>query len=313
MMRTMQLGASGVEVSALCLGTMYMGTKTDEATSFALLDRYVEAGGTFLDTANIYAQWAGGRGGDSERLLGKWLKARGNRDGLFIASKVGFAYGDVPISLAPRLVAQECEKSLRNLGVETIDLYYAHKDDLDTSLADTMGAFARLVEAGKVRLLGASNFPAWRLAEAAGVCEAAGLPAYCCVQQRHSYVRPKAGADFGRQVAANADLLDYCRLRNVTLLAYSPLLKGAYSRPDRDFGPQYAGADSDARLAALRDVAAARGATVNQVVLAWLLAGEPAVIPVFSASSMAQLDEDLGALDVELGAQEMGRLNSAGA
>lgn len=311
-MKTLPLGASGVEVSAMCLGIMYMGTRTDEATSFALLDQYVEAGGTFLDTANIYAHWAGGRGGDSERLLGKWLRLRGNRDKLFIASKVGFAYGDVPISLNPRYIVQECEKSLANMGIDAIDLYYAHKDDPATPLSDAMGAFDKLVKAGKVRLLGASNFSAWRLAEAAATCRASGLAQYCCVQQRHTYLRPRHDADFGRQVSANRDLLDYCRLRNVTMLAYSPLLKGSYVKSTPELA-RYAGPDSDARLVVLNRVAAAVGATPNQVVLAWMLAGSPAVIPVFSASTPAQLAENLGSLKVQLSDADLAALNAAGA
>jgi aryl-alcohol dehydrogenase-like predicted oxidoreductase len=311
-MRTLPLGTTGIDVSALCLGVMYFGTKTDEATSFAMLDQYVEAGGTFLDTANIYAHWAGGRGGDSERLLGKWLRQRRNRDKLFIASKVGFAYADVPISLHPRYIQQECEKSLANMGIDRIDLYYAHKDDLDTPMADTMAAFDKLVKAGKVGVLGASNFPAWRLAEAAATSRAGGFAQYCCVQQRHTYLRPRHDADFGRQLAANQDLLDYCRLRNVTMLAYSPLLKGSYVKSTTELA-RYAGADTQARLAVLNRIAAEKGATPNQVVLAWMLAGNPTVIPVFSASTSAQLSENLASLGVKLGQADMSALNSAGA
>ncbi len=313
-MRTIPLGHTGVEVSALCLGAMYFGTRTGEATSLALLDQYVAAGGTFIDTANIYAHWAeGGQGGESETLLGRWMKQRGNRADLFIASKVGFEYTGVDRGLSAGRIEAECDKSLRRLGVETIDLYYAHVDDRATPLDETLAAFDRLVQAGKVRYVGASNYTAWRLEEARAVSAAGGYPVFCGVQQRHTYLRPKPGADFDPQLAANDDLLDFCRVRSaeITLLAYSPLLGGAYTRADRPVPAEYAGPDTDARLAALRAVAAAHGATPNQVVLAWMLHSDPVVIPVFAASTPQQMAENLGALDVALSPGDMAQLNGA--
>jgi aryl-alcohol dehydrogenase-like predicted oxidoreductase len=293
---------------------MRFGSATDEATSVALLDRYVEAGGTFLDTANIYARWEPGcRGGESEALLGRWMRQRRNRRRLVLASKVGFEYPGVERGLRARQIEEECQKSLGRLGVETMDLYYAHVDDRATPLEETLEAFNRLVAAGKVRFIGASNFAAWRLAEARSVSRAAGWAAYACIQQRYTYLRPKPGATFGAQVAANADLLDYCKASGTTLLAYSPLLRGAYTRTGRALPTQYVGPDSDARIAALKAVAGAHGATPNQVVLAWMLASDPPVIPVFAASTMDQINEDLGALDLALTAEEMDRLNKASA
>ncbi len=313
-MRTIPLGHSGVEVSALCLGAMYFGTRTDPATSLSLLDQYVAAGGTFIDTANIYTHWAeGGRGGESETLLGDWMKARRNRADLFIASKVGFEYPGVERGLSARLIEAECDKSLRRLGVEAIDLYYAHVDDRRTPLDETLAAFDRLVRAGKVRFVGASNYTAWRLEEARAVSAAGGYPAFCGVQQRYTYLRPRPGASFDPQLAANDDLLDYCRARSteIALLAYSPLLGGAYTRADRPLPGEYAGPDTDARLAALREVAAAHGATPNQIVLAWMLNSDPVVIPVFAASSPAQMAENLAALDIALTPGQMARLDGA--
>ena len=313
-MRTIPLGNTGVEVSALCLGAMYFGTRTDAATSQALLDQYVAAGGTFIDTANIYAHWAeGGQGGESETLLGAWMKARGNRADLFLASKVGFEYPGVERGLPARRIEDECNKSLRRLGVETIDLYYAHVDDRQTPLDETLAAFDRLVGAGKVRHVGASNYTAWRLEEARSISASRGYPGFCCVQQRHTYLRPKPGADFDPQLAANDDLLDYCRVRSaeITMLAYSPLLGGTYTRADRPLPDQYAGPDTDARLAALRAVAAAHGATPNQIVLAWMLHSDPVVIPVFAASTPPQLAENLGALEIALAPGQMAQLNGA--
>ena len=313
-MRTTPLGQTGVEVSILCLGAMYLGTRNDAASSYRLLDQYVAAGGSFIDTANIYAHWVEGfRGGESETLLGEWMRQRGNRGQIFLASKVGFEYPGVERGLAAAQIEEECNKSLRRLGVETIDLYYAHVDDRNTPLEETMAAFDRLVRAGKVRFIGASNFLAWRLAQVHALSAANGWPDYCCIQQRHTYLRPKPGRGFDPQIAANDDLLDYCRSHPITLLAYSSLLSGAYTRPDRSIPEEYLGPDSDARLAALAEVAAAHNASPNQVILAWMLGGDPPVLPVMAAGSEAQMAENLGALDLVLSADEMQRLTNAGA
>lgn len=315
-MRTLPLGNTGVDVSALCLGAMYFGTRQDERASYGLLDQYVAAGGSFIDTANIYAHWVEGYwGGESETVLGRWMQARSNRNELFLASKVGFELPGVERGLRAAQIEAECEKSLRRLGVETIDLYYAHVDDRKTPLEETMAAFDRLVTAGKVRFIGASNYRAWRLEQAHWVAKTNNWPAFCCVQQRYTYLRPKPGADFDPQLFANEDLLDYARARrhDFTLLAYSALLGGAYARDDRPVPEQHAGPDTDARLRALREVAEEVGATVNQVVLAWMLRSDPPVLPLIAASSEAQLAENIGALDVKLSADQMQRLNEAGA
>jgi len=313
-MKTVSLGKTGVEVSAFCLGTMHFGSRTDKETSYQILDRHVEAGGSFLDTANNYAMWVPGCvGGESETLLGEWMRGRKNRAQMFIATKVGFDYPGVERGLRAQQITTECEKSLKRLGIDTIDLYYAHRDDRNTPVEETLEAYDRLIKAGKVRFIGASNFLAWRLEEARWVSETLGWAEYCCVQQRYSYIRPKPGADFGHQTAANDDLLDYCRARGMRLLAYSPLLSGAYTRADRAFPDQYLGPDTDARVAALKVVCEEVGATANQVVLAWMAQSDPAVIPVFGASRVEQLQENLGALAVELSAEQMARLNDASA
>lgn len=309
-MRTVPLGDSGKNVSALCLGAMYFGTRNDKAESYGLLDAYLDAGGTFIDTANIYAHWIDGfKGGESETLLGEWMRARGNRDQLFLASKVGFEMPDVEIGLTARQIEDECNKSLRRLGVDTIDLYYAHVDDRHTPLEETMEAFDRLVQAGKVRLLGASNYLAWRLERARWVSEVNGWAKFVCVQQRHTYLRPKPGATFDPQIAANDDLLDYCANNPITLLAYSALLSGAYVRDDRPLPDQYLGPDADARLQALHAVAAAQDASANQVILAWMLAHD--IIPLIAASRPEHLHENIAALDLHLSPDEVARLDQA--
>lgn len=313
-MRTVRLGNSGVEVSVFCLGTMHFDSHTDEESSYRLLDQYVEAGGAFLDTANIYARWVPGYvGGESETLLGEWMRERKNRSQMFIATKVGLEYQDVERGLRARQIETECEKSLKRLGVDTIDLYYAHVDDRNTLMEEAMEAFDRLVRAGKVRLVGASNFLAWRLEEAQWVSQTHGWTGYCGIQQRYSYIRPKPGASFDPQIAANDDLLDYCRSRGITMLAYSPLLNGAYTRADRDFPEQYLGPDTDARLAALKAVAEEVGATANQAVLAWMVQNDPPVIPLVAASTVEQMRENLDALGIELSAEQMARLNDTSA
>jgi len=309
-MQTVELGNTGVEVSALCLGAMYFGTRQDEETSFQLLDQYVEAGGSFIDTANIYAHWTpGGEGGESERMLGRWMRARGNRDELFLASKVGFGYGEIERGLSAARIEEECEKSLERLGVERIDLYYAHVDDQETALEETLGAFNRLIEAGKVRFIGASNYMAWRLERARCVSHIHDLPRYQCIQQRYSYLRPKAGASFDPQLAVNDELLDYVRAEPVTLLAYSVLLSGAYTRAEREFPEQYRGADSEARLQVLKEVAEESGVTPNQVILAWMR--QRGIIPLIAASTRSQLQENLESLAVTLGEGQMKRLDEA--
>ncbi len=310
-MRTMTLGTTGVDVSALCLGAMYLGTKQDEALSYALLDQYVDAGGTFIDTANIYAHWIEGfKGGESEALLGRWMKARGNRDRLFIASKVGFEYSQQGRGLTAEQIVTECERSLKRLDIETIDLYYAHKDDESTPLEESLEAFDRLVQAGKVRTLGASNYSAWRLEKARWTSRVNGWAEFGCIQQRYTYIRTRRGQTVLPQLEANEDLLAYCKAEGVRLLAYSALMGGAYTRTDRAVAPEYEGPDTDNRLVALRDVAREQKATRNQIVLAWMLAH--GVLPLIAASSHEQMAENLGALEITLSEQQLARLDAAG-
>lgn len=314
-MQTTPLGQTGIEVSALCLGTMHFGWRIPTENAYRLLDQYLDAGGAFLDTANIYGRTdqtdAGRVGAISEQTLGQWMRERGNRDRLFLATKVGFYYADVTRGLRPEQIEQECEKSLQRLGVETIDLYYAHIDDRDTPLEETLAAFDRLIKAGKVRFIGASNYLAWRMEEAYQLSQTNDLASYCCIQQRHTYLRPRPGTSTDPQVVANDDLFDWCRARGVTPLAYSALLSGAYTRSDKPLRDIYVGPDSQARLAALQAVATEVEATPNQVVLAWMRQSDPPVLPLIAASTPAQLQENLDALAVALSPDQMERLNSA--
>jgi aryl-alcohol dehydrogenase-like predicted oxidoreductase len=258
----------------------------------------------------MYAMWIG-EGGESELLLGKWMRERSNRDRVVIASKVGFQYQDVPSSNAPAIIEAECEKSLKRLGIECIDLYYAHRDDRNTPLEAQLEAFDRLVCAGKVRYIGASNFKAWRLAEASALSTAHDWAAFCCVQQRYTYFRPRVDADFAFQTSSNEDLLEYCREREFPLLAYSPLLGGAYVRDDRPIPMQYKHADTDARKATLVAVAEELATGPNQVVLAWMISHN--IWPVSGASTSEQIAASIEAAAIDLSEDQLERLDQAGA
>lgn len=229
------------EVSVLALGAMLFGSVTDEATSFALLDRYVEAGGNFIDTSDNYAFWAdGGQGGQSEELLGRWRRSRGVGDEIVIATKLG----------------------------------------------------------------------------ARPLAAAAGLPGYEVLQYAHTHLRPRSDVPDalfpdGSLGHAGPDLLGYLRAEpGLTLVAYSPLLKGAYTRPER-LPADFDHPGTPARLAVLRDVARETGATVNQVVLAWQIGGETPVLPLAGVSTVAQLEENLAAVDLELTPEQRARLDAA--
>jgi aryl-alcohol dehydrogenase-like predicted oxidoreductase len=308
-------GRVSLEVSELCLGTMYFGYRTDEATAFAILDRFSEAGGTFLDTANCYGQWHGDAF-ESERVIGRWLRSRGKAGQMVIATKVGartLVPGDPDArhwqGLSAKTIAEDAETSLRNLGVDRLDLYYAHIDDRATPLDETVDAFAALAESGKAGLLGASNAATWRIERARNL--AAGRPAYSCVQQEGSYLLPEPGP--GQVSLVTEELRDYVAAEKLTLFAYSPLVGGGYARRDRPLRPIYDHPTNAARLAVLDETAAELGVTVNQVVLAWMLSvSDPPMIPIPGASSVAQLDEIIAATELTLDQTIVDRLNKAG-
>jgi aryl-alcohol dehydrogenase-like predicted oxidoreductase len=246
------------EVSVLCLGAMLLGTATDEPTSFAILDRFVEAGGAFLDTSNNYAYWiTGSRGGESEQLLGRWRRSCGITDEVVIATKFGarprvagtsFADAARPENvdgLSAAAIREAAEHSRQGLGTERLDLVYAHLDDETVPLAETVEAFADLVADGTVGLLGASNHWAWRVERARRLAAAAGLPGHEALQYHYSYLRPRADlpghrSPGGEPGVLGGDLLSYLRANpELTAVAYSPLLRGAYARLDKPLDPGY--------------------------------------------------------------------------
>ena len=312
-------------VSVLSLGAMHFGTATDEATSLAILDRYVEAGGTFIDTSGNYAFWANGtQGGESEELLGRWRRSRGVGDEIVIATKVGArplapgtSFTDNAEGLSARVIRESAERSQDRLGVSRLDVLYAHIEDPAVPLDETVEGFAALVAEGTVGLLGVSNHWAWRVERARALAAAEGLPGYEVLQYQHSYLRPRSDlpgllSPDGAQGVVGGDLLSYLRAEpELSMVVYSPLLKGGYVREDRLDAVEYGHPGTSARLAALREVARDAGATVNQVVLAWLIGGEVPMIPLVGASSAAQLDESLAAVDLELTAEQRARLDAA--
>ncbi|MGW2259527.1 aldo/keto reductase [Streptomyces sp. NPDC001780] len=313
------------EVSVLALGAMLFGSRTDEETSFAVLDRYVEAGGNFIDTSDNYAFWEdGGQGGQSEELLGRWRRSRGVGDEIVIATKLGArplapgtSYTDNPEGLSAKVIRESAERSRERLGVAKLDLLYAHIDDPTVPQSETVEGFAALVAEGTVGLLGVSNQSVWRVDRARALASASGLPGYEVLQYQHSYLRPRTDipSDLfpdGSLGGTDAQLISYLKAEPaLTLVAYSPLLTGAYTRTDKPLPPDYDHPGTPARLAALRDVARETGATVNQVVLAWQLGGPLPVIPLAGASSVAQLEENLAAVDLELTAEQRDRLDAA--
>ncbi|MDJ0727450.1 MAG: aldo/keto reductase [Prochloraceae cyanobacterium] len=312
-MKKIQLSQTGVEVSCLALGTLRFGTRNTYDEAARLMDMYVEAGGNFIDTANAYDRWCSqGKGGESEVTIGRWLRERGLRDRLFIATKVGFGYQDVADGLAAATIISECENSLRKLGTDRIDLFYAHKDDPNIPLEETLSAFNKLIADGKIRFFGASNYLPWRLADADAIAARKGWQSFACVEQRGTYLRPNPGANFSPQQIIDRNLMTYCDARGKTILPYTPLLRGAYIRSDRPIPSPYRGPDTDLRLAVLHEVTRELGANANQVVLAWMMYRQPPFLPVFSARNPKQMQENLGALDITLSAEQIERLDRAG-
>jgi aryl-alcohol dehydrogenase-like predicted oxidoreductase len=312
-MKTFKLGRTDIDVTALCFGTDLIGSRIDRETSFQLFDQFYEGGGRYIDTGNFYSSWYPGCvGGESETTIGDWMKARGNRPQMVVQTKLGFDYPGSPGGLNAAEIERECEKSLRRLQTDVIDVYYAHRDDPETPLEETMEAFHRLIQAGKVRAIGASNLKLWRIAEANLLADLRGGSPYQVIEQRYTYFRPRHGADFGPQIFLSEETKAYSKARQMTLLGYSVLLQGAYTRADRGVPAQFAGPDADDRHAELRAVAQEVDATENQVIIAWMLQSDPVVLAIIAGSTPAHIAENLGALDVSLSDEQMRRLTTAG-
>jgi aryl-alcohol dehydrogenase-like predicted oxidoreductase len=307
------LGKSKVEVSALAMGTDLIGSRIDRETSFRLFDFFHDNGGTLIDTGNMYACWLPGCvGGESENTVGQWMKDRGIRDQIVLSTKVGFDYPGCAGGLSAAEIQRECEKSLKRLQTDRIDLYYAHCFDPKTPIEKTMEAFDGLIKAGKVRAVCASNLPLWRIAEANAISRLNSWVEFTVVEQRYTYLRPRHGADFGPQIVISEDLKDYARSTGIALIGYSILLQGAYTRSDRPMPTQFAGIDSDARLATLKTVASEAACSPGQAITAWMRQSDPAILPIIAGSTTEQLRENIAGLEVTLTQQQMDRLNAAG-
>lgn len=292
----------------ICLGTMNFGTTLDRAAAFGILDAFTGQGGELVDTANCYASWIG-TGDESELVIGAWHRARGARGRIRLATKVGAR--PVPggglmdcEGLAPATIRSAVEDSLRRLDTDYVDVCFAHLMDPAVPLEDTLGAFEELVAAGKVREIGLSNQDLDSLRRAGG--------RVAWLQQRYSYLQPMPGASFALQKTLTPEMAAYVRdTPGLTVQGYSPLLSGAYTRPDRELWPHYHHPGTESRLAALRKVAGDAGVTENQVVLAWMLASTPPVQPVIGVSTQAQLADCLAATELVLSDEHLRCLEAA--
>ncbi len=307
-------GHSGLEVAPLAFGGNVFGWTVDEKTSFDLLDAFVDAGFNLVDTADVYSRWVpANTGHESETIIGKWLKRSGKRDRVLLATKVGKSHSRPGLSATN--IAAAVEDSLRRLRTDVIDLYQSHQDDVDTPIAETLGAYAKLIEQGKVRAIGASNFTAARLGESLDVARANGLPRYESLQPKYNLVEREG---------YEAELEPLVRREQIGVINYyalaSGFLTGKYrSTADLNKSARGQGVKKylDGRglriLAALDEVATAHDATPAQVSLAWLMARPGITAPIASATNMKQLDEILGAAELTLSDDEIAALNSASA
>ncbi len=316
-MQSRPLGRSGLQVAPLAFGGNVFGWSADEATSFSLLDAFVDAGLNLVDTADVYSKWVPGHvGGESETLIGRWLRRSGKRHSVVIATKVGMDMGQGREGLSRGHIERSIDASLKRLQTDHVDLYQSHTDDPHTAFEETLEAYARLIEAGKVRAIGASNFTADRLAAALDVAERDGLPRYESLQPHYNLV----------ERARFEDALEpLCVARGVGVINYYGLASGFLSgkyRSEADLDKSKArGAGVkkylDARglgvLDALDDVARRYGVSTATVAIAWLIARPSITAPIASATSVEQLHELVAAATLSLDADAVERLDEASA
>ena len=315
-MITRELGRTGLRVAPLAFGGNVFGWTADEATSFKLLDAFVDAGFNLVDTADVYSAWVPGHvGGESETVIGRWLKARGQRDRIVLATKVGMKLGEGRSGLSRRWIRQAVEDSLRRLQTDHIDLYQAHQDDTSTPLEETLSAFAELIREGKVRAIGASNYSAIRLAEALQTSQRLGLPRYETLQPHYNLVE---------RALYEAELEPLCRAEGLGVINYFGLARGFLTgkyRSEADLAKSVRGAGVKAylnerglRILAALDAAAARlQATPAQAALAWQIARPGITAPIVSATSAAQWQELAAAARLVLDAATVAELDQASA
>jgi aryl-alcohol dehydrogenase-like predicted oxidoreductase len=315
-MEQRRLGKSDIRFAPIAFGGNVFGWTADEATSFKLLDQFVASGFTFIDTADVYSRWVpGNTGGESEVIIGKWLKARGGRDKVVIATKLGMELAPDKKGLSKAYMARAVEDSLKRLQTDYIDLYQSHRDDPATPQQETLEAYAKLIEQGKVRAIGASNFTAPRLAEALDLSKKHGLPRYESLQPQYSLVE---------RTELEGDLEQLCLKEQVGVIGYYSLASGFLSgkyRSEADLGNRARGARVKSYLnergfrvlKALDEVAAQHKASPTQVALAWLIARPSVTAPIVSATSEGQLQEVLKSTEVKLGRAAIELLDKASA
>ena len=310
-----RLGRSDLSIAPLAFGGNVFGWSVDEQRSFALLDAFVDAGLNLIDTADVYSAWApGNRGGESETIIGKWLKRSGKRDHVVIATKV--AKWVEHRGLSPMNIRQAIEGSLKRLQTDHIDLYQAHEDDATVPLSETLGAFGQLIEEGKVRAIGASNYGADRFAEALEVSKRHNLPRYESLQPEYNLVS---------RTGYEQALEPLIRKEDIGVINYYALASGFLSgkyRSEADLTKSSARAGAVKKylnahglkvLATLDEIAAAHKATTAQIALAWLIARPGITAPIASATSVEQLQELIGAVTLSLSASEIEALNQVSA
>lgn len=309
------LGATGLSVTPLIVGGNVFGWTADEGTSFAILDAFAAAGVTMIDTADVYSAFAGLAGGESETVIGKWMKARGNRDRIQVATKVGLLPIDGEKGLTPKVIAAGVEASLRRLQTDYIDIQFAHVDDPTVPQEEVAEAFDALVKAGKVRALGASNFPQARLASALAIAEREGLTGYGVIEPNFNLMNPENFPESYRL---------FCAERGIGVMSYYGLaggfLTGKYRKAEDIVGSTrepwlggYFNARGSAVLAALDQIAAETGATLPQIAIAWIIATPGITAPIASATSVAQVESLLPALTLKLTSGQKAALDAAAA
>ena len=315
-MNRRKLGSSGLEISPLVFGGNVFGWTADEPSSFKLLDAFVAEGFNAIDTADVYSKWAPGHlGGESETILGKWLKRSGNRDKVIVATKVGMEMGPEKKGLSRSYILRAAEDSLQRLQTDYIDLYQSHIDDADTAIEETLGAYADLIAQGKVRAIGASNFTADRFAAALEISKKTGLPRYESLQPNYNlYDR----ADF------EAELEPLCLKEGIGVINYYPLASGFLSgkyrsesdvekRPRARMLKKYVNERGFKILQALDNVAEKYNATPARVALAWLFARPSITAPIVSATSVEQLNDLVASVELKLNRRSIELLNQASA
>ena len=313
-MQKRPLGRTDLRIAPLVFGGNVFGWTADAKTSFDLLDRFVGAGFNAIDTADVYSAWApGNKGGESETIIGEWMKSRGNRDRIVVITKVGSPMGPGKKGLSARYIAEAAEASLKRLRTDAIDLYLSHWPDPEIPYEETLGAYRDLVQQGKVRFIGASNLDAAQLAASLEAAKRNSLPRYEVLQPEHNLYD---------RAAFDGALRDLCIAEDIGVITYFSLAKGFLSgkyRSEADLGQSprgggvkaYLNARGRRILAALDSIAARRGAKPAEVALAWLIARPGVTAPIASATSLQQVDSLIKAAELALAADDIETLDQA--